>query len=350
MKILLISAFPPPAGGIATWTVLYNKYCKKNNISLSITNIALKGKRGSHINNRRNIIDEIRRTYNILNNYRFKIKNFKPDIIHLNTSCSQFGIIRDYLCVIIANKKKIPIVLHCHCNTHKEVSNRISKALFKKMVNKADSVFVLNRDSERFIKKYTEKNTIWRIPNFIDESMVFNTREVASMIKEVLFVGHVQPMKGSDEIFSAAKQLKDIHFTLVGPIKKGLDVSQCPPNVTLIGQKDYSEVKEFYKKADIYLFPSYSEGFSMSLAEAMATGLPCIATPVGANCDMLENKGGRIIPVGNCNAIVKAIKSMSDPTLRQKMSNWNINKVKMEYSVDRVMNIIFNLYRNILKE
>ena len=118
--------------------------------------------------------------------------------------------------------------------------------------------------------------------------------------------------------------------------------------VTLLGQKDYLEVKIYYERANVYLFPSHTEGFSMLLTEAMAAGLPCIATDVGANKDMLEDKGGIIIPAGDGTAIIQASESMSDSTVRQKMSNWNIDKVKNEYTLEKVMYRIYNIYQDVL--
>ena len=55
------------------------------------------------------------------------------------------------------------------------------------------------------------------------------------------------------------------------------------------------KLQKYLDKADVFLFPSYTEGFSISLTEAMASGLPCIASDVGANQDMLENHGGILI-------------------------------------------------------
>ena len=343
MKVLLVSALPPPTGGIATWTVLYRKYCERHNIPLSIVNTAAIGDRGIQINKRRNIVDEVKRTLRILSTYKTQIKEFEPDIIHLNTSCSRFGILREYLCIKFAHKMNIPVVLHCHCNIHEQVRDTFSIRIIKKMADKSNCVLVLNRSSEKFLGKLTKSNVL-QVPNFIDEKMISEKREIGRTINEVLFVGHVQPMKGSRELLSAAMQLKDMHFTLVGPIKDNFDVSQCPSNVTLLGQKDYLEVKKYYERADVYLFPSYTEGFSMSLTEAMAAGLPCIATNVGANKDMLEDKGGIIIPVGDDIAIVQALESMSVSTKRQEMSNWNINKVKNEYSLEKVMKRLNNIY------
>ena len=106
MKVLLISPLPPPVGGIATWTVKYLKYCKENDIDVSVVNIALIGNRGVQVNTQKNFFDEVIRTKRILKDLKNAVATYSFDIVHLNTSCSKFGIVRDFLCACVAKKKK----------------------------------------------------------------------------------------------------------------------------------------------------------------------------------------------------------------------------------------------------
>lgn len=69
-----------------------------------------------------------------------------------------------------------------------------------------------------------------------------------------------------------------------------------------------------------------------------------IATDVGANADMIENKGGVIVPVGDVTAMEKAIVEMNDVGLRKNMSEWNIDKVEMNYTTRSVMKKFINEY------
>ena len=57
--------------------------------------------------------------------------------------------------------------------------------------------------------------------------------------------------------------------------------------VVLTGYR--TDVADFYKMADVFLFPSFREGLSVSLMEAMAAGLPCIASRIRGNVDLLKN-------------------------------------------------------------
>jgi glycosyltransferase involved in cell wall biosynthesis len=344
MRILLVSALPPPDGGIATWTIKYKDYCDKHGLFLSIVDTALNGNRAERINRGRNLKDEILRTYRIVHDFDNALKCDMPDIVHINSSCSRFGVFRDYLCALMAYKRNIPVIIHCHCNIQDQVLPGLGVRVLKQMLNLASAVLVLNQDSFKYAKELTESK-IKIVPNFIEKNSISENHKIIDEIREVLFVGHVQQTKGCKEILAAAKQLPQIHFTLVGPINDDIASMKCPDNVALLGPQEHYTVKTYLEQADVYLFPSYTEGFSLSLIEAMASGLPCIATAVGSNKDMLEDKGGIIIPVKDSNAIVEAIQKINSPNMRKEMSVWNINKVKNSYLLDHVMQQLVDMYK-----
>lgn len=347
MKILLVSPLPPPAGGIATWTEKYLSYCKNNSVDVSIVNIALSGSRGKQINTKKNVFDEISRTKRILYNLKSQIKINTPDIVHLNTSCSKYGLFRDFLCAAFLKKKNIPFILQCHCDVKNHIRNRFSELFLKKMVKSAGVVLLLNSRSKEYIESLcsTECKVI---PNFVEETMIFPCYKVREKIRNAVYVGHVNKSKGCLEIIEAAKRLPECHFILVGPVSAEIEAIDKPNNVEMTGAKTPCEVKKYLREADVFVFPSYSEGFSLSLTEAMATGLPCIVTEVGANKDMIEDAGGIVVGLKNVTAILEAFEVMSSLEIRKRMSVFNIEKVRNSYTTDVVMKEIFCMYRNVI--
>ena len=344
MKILLVSALPPPFGGIAEWTKQYLEYSRANSLDVDLVNISLSGVRGSKINDRTSLKDEIVRTRRVLNDMNSQLENFNPSVVHMNTSCGPFGIIRDMLCVKAAKKRDIPVVLHFHCNIESRENGLIWRLALKKMTRMASQVLVLNSKSQKYIKQYSLTEPII-IPNFIDGKFSSVSHVIQDTVKEILYVGHVQETKGCKEIIKAAEYFPDIHFTLIGPVAKEISILPCPDNVSLTGEIDHNEIKDYLMKSDVYLFPSYAEGFSISLTEAMSTGLPIIASDAGANLDMIEDRGGIIIPIKSTEAIVSAIKDIMDPKKRSEMSVWNIRKVKENYLIDKVMLRLLSIYK-----
>ena len=78
----------------------------------------------------------------------------------------------------------------------------------------------------------------------------------------------------------------------------------------------------------------------MALMEAMARGLPCIATAVGANADMLSDGCGIVVEPYDVDAMVDAVRQLRDPTLRQALSRKAVDKVRTEYTEDNVRKIL----------
>ena len=84
----------------------------------------------------------------------------------------------------------------------------------------------------------------------------------------------------------------------------------------------------------------------MALAEAMARGLPAVTTDVGANKDMLEDKGGKVVKVSDIDAMQNAINDCSPKEVREQMSSWSITKVKTHYLTQKVMELFEEIYKN----
>lgn len=348
MRILLISPLPPPSGGIASWTEKYLYWVQKNQVNVDIVNTAVVGERAKLIKSRRRLSDEIARTVGILKDLKQKIKVYEPDIVHLNSPCGKFGIVRDYLCALLISTKGIPLVVHYRCNVSDQINSKIGLFFFKKLTSLGDLVLVLNAASREFVKTTTEKESRL-VANFINEGFIIKRpKPISDKINKILFVGHVQAEKGSKEIIAVAHAFPEINFILAGPISDEILTLKIPDNVKMIGPVTQDEVRTLLDDADVFLFPSYSEGFANALLEAMARGVPIITTPVGANADMIEKSGGLLVGVGSVAEIVSSIKMISSSMVRENMSLWNVKKVETSYFVDNVMQHILGSYREVV--
>lgn len=343
MKILLVSPISPPNGGMATWTDLYLKDSENHNEVFTV-NTAFIGERALHKGGKPHLFTEIIRFIRIILNYLKFLKNNEIDIIHINSSCSKTGIIRDAVCVAIA--KKHHIVFHCHCNVQDQLKGKIATRLGKFIFNNVDAVLVLNKESQNYVNTMFDCKTIL-IPNAIDRNLIATNFVVSKNIKNIVYVGHVKTTKGICEIIEAANEDKNLNFHLVGPISDEISKISVPKNIIFYGRKEHFEAINIMKKGDVFLFPSYTEGFSMVMLEAMAIGLPIIASNVGANSEMIELNGGIIINPKSSEEIVDALKKISPSSTRLKMSSWNLNKVNNYYRDDMIFNKIQEVYNEI---
>ncbi len=259
----MLAPLPPPSGGIASWTLRYADYCESVGIHLRLVNIAMQGERVNAETTRFTLKTEIKRTVGIIRDLKKALKNGAPDLVHLNTSCSPFGVLRDLICAIIASRR-VPVVLHCRCNIEDQLSKKVSIRAFRHMVRKSTKVMVLNSFSKDYVDRITPGKTVM-VPNFVDEKSVDDNYFVREEIREAIYVGHIEREKGFFEIIEAARKLQDVHFNLVGAVREDLSGVEIPENISLIGRVSADSVKEYLRNADVFLFPSYSEGFSNAL-------------------------------------------------------------------------------------
>lgn len=346
-KIILVSPAPTSVGGIATWTSEFMKALSKYDMGVTLVDTSVIGNRSKTNDKKASAFIEIKRCYRIWKDTLFYLIKEQPKLMHLNTSCSRRGIYRDFLCAVFAKMFGKPIVLHCHCNVNDQLGNdKYAVSCFQKLCNLCSRVLLLNKSSKEYV--YGLSNTETAImPNFISADFISHGKIINNSIKRIVYVGQVRTSKGVDSIIEVAKNNKKILFDLVGPLTSEYDevALRRIENIVLHGAQNKEYIKNILDKADIFLFPTKSEGFSLALLEAMARGLPVITTDVGANKDMIEDYGGLIIPVNDSNAIDAAIERLSDKNIREQMSNFNVVKVERNYTIDIVMQRLTDLYK-----
>lgn len=345
MKVLLVSPVPPPSGGMARWTQLYVAGIENHDILVSVVDTNISKKRSTSKNRRFSIFDEIFRSCRIISEFKKAIKEFYPDIIHICSPCSNLGMLREWACIILS--KKIPVIFHCHCNIADHTTNALGVYLFRKIVNTSKRVLVLNRASLDFVESIVKDKAIL-VPNFIEDDKISEQHFIRERIENAVFVGHVKKKKGISELYQVAKERPDIVFNIYGPIME-LPDEPNPANIVLHGEVAHEMISEVLKDADVFVFPSHTEGFANVMLEAMATGLPIIASDVGANRDMIEDKGGIIVEPQNSRHIVEALIKMESSTVRSNMSKWNIKKSKMVYTSSKVIELLEKQYLEIIK-
>lgn len=111
-----------------------------------------------------------------------------------------------------------------------------------------------------------------------------------------------------------------------------------------------SDMKELYTMADVFVMASYREGLSRSLMEAMASGLPCIASDIRGNRDLIEDgKGGFLRHSTDVDGFAEAIRSIAvDDELRKQMKRYNLERIK-NFDISVVEKEIRDIYSEVLK-
>ena len=150
-------------------------------------------------------------------------------------------------------------------------------------------------------------------------------------------------------LLEAARRVRGCHLILIGPTGETSDQtaleeirSKCTALVeagqlTNRGALSTDEVQSELRRADVFVLPSLREGFPNALLEAMAEGLPCIASRVGAVPEMLDGCGV-VVDVGDLQELTSAIGSLVlDRERRLRLGRAAIERARDRYATPVVM-------------
>jgi glycosyltransferase involved in cell wall biosynthesis len=150
-------------------------------------------------------------------------------------------------------------------------------------------------------------------------------RGSGSDIVALLCVAAVVPRKGHDRLVGALAAIPERNWTLTcaGSLDRDPDAASrlraliethhLEEQVSFVGEQDDEGLVRLYDRSDVFVLPSDHEGYGMALAEAVARGLPAIATPTGAASDLLgrgESAAGILVEIGDRRALEGALSRM----------------------------------------
>jgi glycosyltransferase involved in cell wall biosynthesis len=352
-SVLFLSPLPPPAGGIASWTKKIIDYGLPDGYTLSLVDTSLSD---CPVSKWQILPQQLLRTVRIFWFLFWQLLYNCPQVVHLNCSLSPVGIFRDLLCVLFVRLWEIPIISQYHGNAPDFSRTRFKGLSFhalRALANLSYINIVLNEGSLKFMSNMitAAHHPPVVVPNFIEDD-VFAYRAVGRQATRsrlrVLFVGWVTAMKGCREILDVARQFPGVDFALIGPIMADMQthLQKRPANVTLYGTLDHPEVLREMCASDIFLFPSYTEGFPNAVLEAMSVGLSVVATRVGAIPEMIEaDKGGLLVEHADVASLVRAIRTLMDnASLRVAMGQFNREKSQAYYAYSVVIPQLTALY------
>ena len=166
--------------------------------------------------------------------------------------------------------------------------------------------------------------------------------------KLLISVGELNRNKNHETVIKAIKDL-DVYYLIAGRgdlqnhLQNLIDELNLSDRVKLLGYR--TDVAELYAVADVFVFPSFREGLPVSMMEAMASGLPCIASKIRGNVDLIDNsENGYLCNPSLSDEFTKAIECiLTDDSLKANMSQANIQKAK-KFDVIPINDIMLDIY------
>ena len=363
LRVLLVAPYGGVPGGISRWTSHIVEYYEKYGRDDCGLGLVAMG-RSVFMNVHMSIW---KRLWSAWIDYRTIFKNFcheivsnQYDLMHL-TSSGSLSLFKDIAMLRMARRKGLKCVVHFHFGRIPELAKQNNREwrMLKKVVELANKTIVIDRASYDVLVQLGYKsielldNPIApQVVRIVEENKI-NRRES----KSVLFAGHVVRTKGVFELLNACATIDGIKLKLVGNITHEIrrDIEQefgtDQSWYEVCGEMPYADVIKEMQRCDIFVLPTYTEGFPNVILESMAAGCAIISTPVGAIPQMLEDdeKGryGILVEPRNVKQLHDAIEHLlNDEPLKDEMRRNVQCRVNERYNIDVVWSKMLKIWKS----
>lgn len=318
-------------------------------------------------------------SYNPYSDIRRVLDDFKPDIIHNQTSGPLALAIFRY-----AKKRNIPIVMTDHTYPDNLTQQVKLPKFAKKPINAAMNAYFMSflRRSEyatlptkQAITDLLPKNhhsfkvPIEALSNGIDLSHftkgpaseeIYKKYAIPKNVPIILYVGRIDPEKSLDILVNSFKKLikeaPKAHLVMVGDgtarekLEKMIKRKKLGSQTHFIGRVIGDDLSQIYRTGTVFVITSKTETQSIVLMEAMASGLPAIAVNAGAVTELVKDgENGFIFEPDDTAGIASGINTIiSNKELREKMSK-NALKMIAKHDINYTLSRFEKIYNNVLR-
>jgi len=271
--------------------------------------------------------------------------------------------------------RKPPVVIRGHGNqlSIKRLSgkpiglgDRLGRHFEVAGIRKARAITAVSAFQAREIARDLDlrQNSISVIPNPISESLLqcaLTEPRTEPENPTVLYTGRIEYRKGTLDLLRSAalvgREFPNIKYLIAGArdnsindetLEDTLNQGNVRSHVEFLGHVPWQQLAKWYRRASVFVMPSYYETFGISVIEAMAFGLPVVATNVGGLPEVVQDGvTGILVPSKDPNALADAIvRLLRDPDLRKRLGNAGRERVLSEFRTDRIVEQTLKVYES----
>ncbi|MDS9472214.1 glycosyltransferase family 4 protein [Sporosarcina pasteurii] len=319
-------------------------------------------------------IDLVRNPFSLKNVKAYKqmlalLKEENFDFIHCNTP---IGGLLGRLC---GKKQGVPKIIYTAHGFHFYKGAPLLKNILYKtaemwLAHYTDAIITINQEDFKAAQEFKlrDNGNVYYIPgvgidNLLIKEAKSNRQEISNEIGInsdtvlIISVGELNDNKNNKVIIKALGKLQNpnLHYILCGEgekkdelynIAKKYNIEQ---NIHFLGYR--TDVYQLLNSSDIFVMPSYREGLSRSIMEAMSAGLPCIVSNIRGNVDLVEeHENGYLCEPDDIDCFAKAIDILvTNNELRERMSANNMRKVEA-FNIENVKKCILDTYSEVLSD
>ncbi len=259
-----------------------------------------------------------------------ELQHFRPEVVHVHEP----GV--PVLSLGVTLWGPTPLVATFHAFSERDLAYRAVSPLVRQAARRLAARLAVSRAAVSYHARVLglPAGSFREVPNGVDVERFASASPPEDLVDErptLLFVGRLEPRKGVEELLHAFVQLKsrraDLRLLVVG---EGPEHDRCQallpsrlhPAVTFLGQVPHDELPRIFASADVFVAPSRGgESFGIVLLEAMAAGLPVVATALPGYVSFVrDGVHGRLVPTKDTRALADAVDTLlANSVLRQAM-------------------------------
>lgn len=365
-RVLLAGHLPPPMSGIGSYYQTLLNSSLPRRVNLRFIDTSLRRRPGSETGkwSFSNIFSAVGDCFR----FTREVIVYRPEVCHIATSVG-LSFFKHSVCVAIARIFGSKVLLHPHCSFYffYERPGKAWQWFVRKVVALCHGVVALSHEWNK-LQQVVPACQIYYLPNAINLSgyMDIGQEKIAAKTDKpcvhILYLGHIGKDKGSFDLIEAAKKIlkqkQNVFFELAGMEQVKGDIEQLNAQIADADFKQYihiyshvvgAEKMKLFRSADIFVYPSYHEGMPMAVIEAMACGLPIVASNVGGLPDLVyPGLNGLLVPAGDPAQLASAIQSLvADPETKYCMQMGSFRMAQENFDVERLVLRLVETYRTV---
>jgi glycosyltransferase involved in cell wall biosynthesis len=351
MKVLLVGKGAPDRGGIPTFldTLLASRLAVQHD--LRFLNLAHAGTPEGGRATMGNIRRTVRDATAVWRAARGR------DVVHIHSALAPaVTVVRAGLLAAAGRLRGCAVVIHAHGGgIQLWLTSRRRRALLRLTLSPAHRVVAVWTSGRDLLRTVLPAGRVGLIDNGVSVE-AFSGRSSANDPPRILYVGLLTPRKGVLDLIEASRLLRERDVAhevwLVGgtpdegpgaeaEARAGFDGA-----VKLLGSRPPEQMPAAYAEADVLCLPSWWEAMPLSVLEAMAAGLPVVATDVGDVARAVaDGVTGYVVPVKDAERLAAALEPLlRDPDLRRRMGDAGRERVTAMFSSAVTAGAVASLY------
>ncbi len=199
------------------------------------------------------------------------------------------------------------------------------------------------------------------VPGAVETDRFTPAARPVGAVPVLLYHGRIDARKGALDLLDAARLLADegaafsMVYSGIGPDYERVAVRIAElglgGRVRMTGYVDYADVPAVYHQADVFVSPTYAEGFSNTILEAMASGLACVSCRVVGVMDCLrDGENGLLNEPGDIPALAASLRRLlAEPDLRRRLAQAGLEECRRLYSWPAVGRQIMQVYADTVR-